>query len=297
MSKHERPERPPTPEELQDRIQRHLDVLGLNHVRLHLDDYLSWALKEKPSPSALLDRVLGEEAARKVELRIERRICMSGLKERKSLEAFDWDAQPGIDRAQIIELALLDFVRRSEDLVVTGKAGTGKSHILKSLTMRACQQQIRTRYARCVDLIDDLYAGLADGTYQEKLNRWCNPAFVVVDDVGLGQLKKRDDEPTAAHMLYNLIDRRHGKGSTAISSNIRLGQWGTYLGDATLTVAILDRLAMRATRIDIDGPSYRVMKGRELAKERGTKPPDDGDAGGGGNSADAAPHASQPEAP
>jgi DNA replication protein DnaC len=97
-----------------------------------------------------------------------------------------------------------------------------------------------------------------------------------VDDVGLGQVKKRDDEPTAAHTLFNLIDRRHGKASTAFSSNIKLSAWGKYLGDATLAVAILDRVAMRALRLDIDGPSYRQQVARDRAKQRGAKLPDDG---------------------
>lgn len=164
----------------------------------------------------------------------------------------------------MLELARLDFVRRRDDLVITGKAGTGKSHILKAFALRACEQGIRMRYARCVDLLDDLHAGLADGTYSQRIKRWARPDLLVIDDVGLGQVKKRADEPTAAHTLYNLIDRRHEKVSTAFTSNIALSDWGRYLGDATLTAAILDRIAMHAIRIDIDGPSYR----QHLAKSR-----------------------------
>ena len=85
--------------------------------------------------------------------------------------------------------------------------------------------------------------------------------------MGLGQVRLRDDEPTAAHTLFNLIDRRHGKLSTAITSNIDLRQWGRYLGDDTVAAAILDRLAMHAIRIDIDGPSYR----QHVAAERAAK--------------------------
>jgi DNA replication protein DnaC len=94
--------------------------------------------------------------------------------------------------------------------------------------------------------------------------------------VGLGQVKKREDEPTAAHTLFNLIDRRHGNASTAFSSNIKLSAWGKYVGDATLAVAILDRMAMRAHRLDIDGPSYRQQVAKDRAKQRGAKLPDDG---------------------
>ena len=212
--------------------------------------------------------MLAEEVAAKSAARIERRFALSGLPERKTLEAFDFNFQPGLGRSLVMELATLDFVRHAEDLVITGKAGTGKSHILKALALRACQQQLSVRYARCVDLLDDLYAGLADDTYPRRLRRWCRPALLIIDDVGLGQLKRRGDEPTAAHMLFNLIDRRHAQTSTGISSNIKLSDWGRYLGDASLAAAVLDRLAMRAIRIDIDGPSWRQKVAQDRAAER-----------------------------
>jgi DNA replication protein DnaC len=244
----------------------------LTHTLAELDELLAWATREQPGATALLEYVLGREAARKLEQRIARRIETSGLVEKKALEAFDWPFQPKLDKALVLELARLDFVRRHDDLVITGKSGTGKSHILKAFALRACEQGIRMRYARCVDLLDDLHAGLADGSYPRRLKAWARPDLLVVDDVGLGQIKKRDDEPTAAHTLYNLIDRRHGKVSTAVTSNIALSDWGRYLGDATLTAAILDRLAMHAIRIDIDGPSYRQHVAHERASKRGGKP-------------------------
>jgi DNA replication protein DnaC len=270
-----KPDPPPKPGDVVERIRRHLQFLGLTHALERLDDYLAWAARDHPTPSDLLERIFGEQAAIKLERRIERRFDTSGLRERKTLEAFEWDFQPSLDRAVVLEIARLDFIQRAEDLLITGKSGTGKSHILKSLAFRACQQQITVRYARCVDLLDDLYAGLADGSYPQRLRRWCAPAFLVIDDVGLGQVKKRDDEPTAAHTLFNLIDKRHGTSSTALTSNIKLSGWGQYLGDATLAAAILDRLAMRALRIDIDGPSFRQRVAHDRAKQRGGALPTD----------------------
>lgn len=90
----------------------------------------------------------------------------------------------------------------------------------------------------------------------------------MIDDVGLGQLKKHEDEPSAAHSLYNLIDRRHGRVSTAITSNIELSEWGRYLGDAIITRAILDRIVMNAIHLRIEGPSYRQQVAEDRAKER-----------------------------
>lgn len=128
------------------------------------------------------------------------------------------------------------------------------------------QQGVSLRYARCVDLLDDLHAELADATYPRRPRAWARPELLILDDVDLGHLKKRDDEPTAAHTLYNLIDRRHGRASTAITSNIELADWGRYLGDAVITTAVLDRLVMNAIRVDIDGPSYRQHVAKQRAK-------------------------------
>ena len=241
----------------------------MTHLLAHLDELLAWATREQPGVTALLEHLLSAEVGSKIEGRIERRLITSGLRERKTLEGFDWNFQPSLDRAFLLELGRLDFVRRHDDLVFTGKSGTGKSHLLKAFGLRACEQAISVRYARAVDLLDDLYAGLADNTYPQRLKAWARPELLILDDVGLGQVKKRDDEPTAAHMLFNLIDRRHGRVSTALTSNIALSDWGRYLGDTTVAMAILDRLAMNAIRVDIDGPSYR----QHLADQRVSKKP------------------------
>lgn len=185
------------------------------------------------------------------------------------MAVFDWAFQPKLDRRVVEELFTLACLERREDVLITGKAGTGKSHILKALALAACAKEWMVRYARCVDLIDDLYAGLADGSYAQRMKKWCRPPLLVIDDVGLGQLRRRDDEPTAAHMLFTLLDRRHQNASTAITSNIKLSAWGKYLGDATLAAAVLDRLAANSMRIDIDGPSYRQHLARQRAREHG----------------------------
>jgi len=248
----------------------------LTHTLGHLDELLAWATRERPGGTALLEHILGAEVGSKAEGRIERRLVTSGLRERKTLEAFDWNFQPTLDKPFLLELARLDFVRRRDDLVITGKSGTGKSHLLKAFGLRACEQAISLRYARCVDLLDDLYAGLADHSYAQRLKAWARPDLLIIDDVGLGQVKMRDHEPTAAHTLFNLIDRRHGRVSTALTSNIALSDWGRYLGDTTVAMAILDRLAMNALRVDINGPSYRQhvaeLRANKLLATKGESP-------------------------
>jgi DNA replication protein DnaC len=257
--------------QIRERLQRHLERLGL--VGLDLDAHLGWVKQNKADELLATERLFAAAVALKRERSIEWRIRGSGLKERKTMATFDWDFQPKLDRRVIESLFTLEFIERHEDLLITGKCGTGKSHILKSLVIKACGQEWPVLYARCVDLIDDLYAGLADGSYERRMKRWCRPPFLVIDDVGLGQLKRRDDEATAAHMLFTLLDRRHTNVSTGITSNIKLSAWGKYLGDATLAAAVLDRLAANSIRIDIDGPSHRQHQARQRAKQQGLELP------------------------
>ena len=256
---------------LQDRIQQHLQRLGL--TGLDVAAHLAWVKEKKASELEATERLLAVAVALKRERSVEWRIKGSGLKDRKTMASFDWDFQPKLDRRPVDDLFTLSFIEHREDLLITGKCGTGKSHILKALVIKACAQEWMVRYARCVDLNDNLYAGLADGSYERRMKSWCRPVFLVIDDVGLGQLKRRDDEPTAAHMLFTLLDRRHTNATTAITSNIKLSAWGKYLGDATLAAAVLDRLAATSIRIDIDGPSYRQHQARQRAKEHGLELP------------------------
>lgn len=242
---------------------------------LDIEAHLAWARETHASELEATERLLAQAVAIKRERSIEWRIKGSGLKDRKTMACFDWAFQPKLDRHVVEDLFTLSFIEHKEDLLITGKCGTGKSYILKALVLKACEQEWIVRYARGVDLIDDLYAGLADGSYERRMKRWCRASFLVIDDVGLGQLKRRDDEPTAAHMLFTLLDRRNACATTAITSNIKLSAWGKYLGDATLAAAVLDRLAATSIRIDIDGPSYRQFLAQKRAKEQGLELPEE----------------------
>ncbi len=153
------------------------------------------------------ERLLAQAVALKRERSIEWRIQASGLKDRKTMATFDWAFQPKLDRRVVEDLFTLSFVERHEDLLITGQAGTGKSHILKALTLAACGQEWAVRYSRCVDLIDDLYAGLADGSYERRMKRWSRPLLLVIDDVGLGQLKRPPQHRVPPTLLIACVER------------------------------------------------------------------------------------------
>jgi DNA replication protein DnaC len=245
-------------------VRKHIEILGLPCLQKSLDEILAWARKERPAAGALIERALAADAEHSLTRTIDRRLQDSGLPDRPTLETFDFNFQPTIDKALVLQLAELDFIRAHEDVVFTGNSGTGKSHILKAIAVRACSAGIKVLYRRFHVLMDDLYAGLADNTYDKRLRRYSRVPVLVIDDVGLGRIRRSENEPTAAQMLFTLVDQRVGRASTLMTSNIKLSAWGGYLGDAALTMAILDRMIQRATRMEIEGPSWRDKESKEL---------------------------------
>jgi len=249
---------------LDTRVRKQLEILRLPCLAKSLDEIMAWARKERPAALSLIERVLAADAEHTQTRLIEHRLKDSGLPDRPTLETFDFEFQTSIDKALVLQLAELDFIRAHEDVVLTGNSGTGKSHIVKSLAVRACGAGIKILYRRFHALMDDLYAGLADNTYDKRMGRYSRVPVLVIDDVGLGRIRRSDNEPTAAQMLFTLVDQRVGRASTMMTSNIKLSAWGTYLGDPALTMAILDRMIQRATRMEVEGPSWRDKESKEL---------------------------------
>jgi DNA replication protein DnaC len=250
------------------RVRKHLETLGLPCLDKSLDEILAWARKERPGALGLIERAVAADAELCTTRAIEGRLKGSGLPDRPTLETFDFDFQPAIDKALVMQLAEMDFIRTHEDVVLTGNSGTGKSHIVKAIAVRACGTRIKVLYRRFHVLMDDLYAGLADNTYDERLRRYSRVPVLVIDDVGLGRVRRSADEPTAAQMFFTLADKRVGRTSTLLTSNIKLSAWGGYLGDPALTMAVLDRMIHRATRMEVEGPSWRDKESKELNERR-----------------------------
>jgi DNA replication protein DnaC len=166
---------------LEARVREQLEILKLPCLHKSLDEVLAWARKERPAAVALIERALAADAEHTQTRLIEHRLKDSGLPDRPTLETFDFDFQKSIDKPLVLQLGELDFIRAHEDVVLTGNAGTGKSHIVKALAVRACGAGIKVLYRRFHVLMDDLYAGLADNTYDKRLRRYCRVPVMVID--------------------------------------------------------------------------------------------------------------------
>ena len=160
-------------------------------------------------------------------------------------------------------LATLDFIHRGQNLLIGGMSGTGKSHIAIAIGHLACAAGIRTRYSTSADMLTALSASLATNTLSDALKPYIRPELLIIDELGLDR-PERESLPDA-QLFYKVIRPRYeAPRSTIITSNIAWDAWGTYLGDALASVAILDRLIHHGHLLTIDGPSYRAAEHSKL---------------------------------
>ena len=174
----------------------------------------------------------------------------------------DFRASRGLDRSLVLRLAACDWVRGSQNVLISGATGTGKSYLGCALAQAACRRGLTTRYWRFSRLLDDLALGRADGSYPKKLERLSRTELLILDDFGLAPLadsERRD--------LLEVLEDRHGRRSTVVTSQLPFDTWHQVVGDATFADAILDRLVHNAHRITLKGASMRRKNARPESAE------------------------------
>jgi DNA replication protein DnaC len=257
--------------DIEDQVRELLEGLRMTWALDAMADSLPVDGPKRVAALKCMEKMLAAETRKRRERRIARRIAESKLPEYPTLAGFDFDFQPDLDKDLVMELATLAWVDRKEDLVFFGRSGTGKSHIAKALCMIGCSQERRVRYATCADMLADLFASLADGSLNRALARYTRPPLLLIDDLGYDPIEQ--EQAREAQLLYKVLEARHGKTSTIITSNLFADDWADYLGNHYLTAALLDRLLYRAIAITIDGPSFRLEEHKKRQAARQTKKP------------------------
>lgn len=207
-----------------------------------------------------LGLLVDREGAEREAKRLTARLKFAALRQAASVEDLDLRTPRGIDRLVMAHLIDGAWIDRHENLLVTGQTGLGKSWISCALGHKACRDGRSVAYHRVPRLFEALTLARGDGRHARMLKAIARLDVLILDDWGLAVLA-----PSERRDLLEILEDRHGRGSTIVTSQLPVDHWHEAIGDPTLADAILDRLVHNAHRLQLSGESMR---------RRATKPLD-----------------------
>lgn len=230
-----------------------LSMLKLRGLTEALPRELERAEREQPSYAEFLARLLREQLLYQRERSLLYRIQEARLPEQWSLESFPFDRQPGVKAVTIRQLAELDFIPRATNVVWIGPTGVGKTGLASGLLRKALENGYRGLYVKAQDLMDELYASLADRSTLRLVRRLSRIDVLLVDELSYLNLR-----PEQSNVFFKLMEERYLRKPTLITTNLPYEEWYGFLGRKDMVAALLDRLRHHCVTIRINGPSLRV---------------------------------------
>ena len=180
--------------------------------------------------------------------KLHRLLTQARFRYKASMEEIDYVFQRNLDKNTMLRLSTCDWITKRQNVIITGSTGLGKSWIASALGHQGCQHGYKVLYKNCIKLFDVLKIAKADGSYIKEMNKIEKLDLLILDDFGLKPLDNNQ-----RLILLELLEDRHGKRSTIITSQLPVSKWYDIIGEPTISDAILDRLVHSSHRIELDG--------------------------------------------
>jgi DNA replication protein DnaC len=209
---------------------------------------------EKFTADEMITHLIESEWDERYNRKLDRTIHAARFRYKSSVEEISFEDNR-LDKNQVLRLADCAFMKQKENIIITGSTGIGKSHLASALGHQACTLGYRVLYQHSTKLFARMKIAKADGSYLKELAKIERQHLLLIDDFGILPL---DAQSRAT--LMEIIEDRHGKSSTIITSQIPVSKWHEIIGEQTIADAILDRIVHDAHRIEMKGESLRKKK-------------------------------------
>lgn len=244
-------------------LELSLRQLRLGGMAAVLETRLRQAQAEPMAPIDLLSCLVSDELTRRSDRLLERRRKEAGFRDaNRTLDNFDFAFNPKMNRSLVFDLATCRFVDRREDALFLGPGGAGKSHLAQAIGHAAILQGHRVLYREAHVLLEELADAVVEGRRKKYMAELTVVPLLIVDDFGMRKLPL-----TAAEDLLEIVMRRYERGSTLLTSNRVVEDWGKLLGDTAAVGAMLDRLLHHGHVLKCGPRSWRTKTAASTASE------------------------------
>ena len=233
----------------------HLSELKLQGMARAYQAVLSMPVQDQPSLNQFMARLAEAEIQHRTQKKTEMFLLQSKLRYNAVLEQVYCNVNRNLSRENLMAIADCSFIERSENLLITGATGCGKSFLACAIGRQACTFGYRTLYFGINRFLEKISSSKLDGSFIKLLNQIEKTHLLILDDFGLYPL-----DTVSRLAILQIMEDRYGKKSVIITSQLPIAKWYEYIGESTIADAIMDRLAVNAHRIDLKGESLRKKK-------------------------------------
>ena len=256
----------PTPTPLAPDLEAALKRLKLRRIRQLAPEVLQTAKTQRWAPDEILRTLVEAEIAARDTSNLNARIRAANFPVVKTLEEFQLAAS-SIPKATYDYLASLEWIDAAENVVLVGPPGTGKSHLLIALGHAAVHDGRRVRYLTAAELVERLFAGLADNTVGKTIDALLRHHYLIIDELGFAPL-----DATGSQLLFRFIAAGYERRAIGLASHHPFENWGRFLPEQATAAALLDRLLHHANVVTTEGESFRMREAKTRTTTRRKNP-------------------------
>lgn len=248
------------------KLMNGLEELTLPKMQENLDIYTDMVNQGKMEFTQALEELVSKECEYRRERQNYANIHKANFPFLKTLDDFEFGFQPGLNKAEIMELRNLGFAEKSENIIFVGSSGVGKTHLATSIGIECAKRRYSTYFITFENLMNQLKKALNENRLEQRLKFFSGYKVLIIDELGYMPV-----DHDAANLFFQLIAKRYERHSTIVTTNMPFSKWAEVFGSSTLANAVLDRLLHHSTVISIKGPSYRLKEKKEFLQDQSEK--------------------------